>query len=62
MKTLLKDAGACVTATDTLTACIAAFENERPNVLISDIELPDGNGFQLLDKLQNLSRKALKRP
>lgn len=51
-----------MTATDTLTACIAAFENERPNVLISDIELPDGNGFQLLDKLQNLSRKALKRP
>lgn len=52
--TMLKRHGARVTSTKSAAEALEAFENEVPDVLISDIGMPDQDGYQLIRKLRAL--------
>ncbi|MEM8499742.1 MAG: response regulator [Pseudomonadota bacterium] len=47
-----------VVAHDNLSACVKARES-NPDIALLDIDLPDGNGFDLSEKLDQLSTKTL---
>lgn len=51
---LLRSWGHDVDAASTLAEALAHLPGQRYDVLISDIGLPDGNGWQLMDKLREL--------
>jgi len=48
MQMMLRRFGAEVTAVSTAAAALESVRERRPDVLVSDIGLPDGDGFQLL--------------
>ena len=52
--TMLKRYGARVTSTKSAAEALAAFEGELPDVLISDIGMPDQDGYELMRKLRAL--------
>lgn len=52
VRTLLEDRGATITTSDSKDAALATLERSRPDVLISDIEMPDGNGYELIRALR----------
>jgi PAS domain S-box-containing protein len=45
---LLEDSGAIVTIASTAAAALAALAGSRPDVLLSDIEMPDMDGYTLI--------------
>ena len=49
---LLRRAGATVTAVDSAAAALEAFAQSRPDVLLSDIGLPEMDGYELLRHLR----------
>jgi len=51
---LLAEYGAEVIATSEVSAALKAFERERPNVVLSNIELPDADGYTLIRALRAL--------
>jgi CheY-like chemotaxis protein len=51
---LLRSWGHAVEAASTMGEALAHLPGQRYDVLISDIGLPDGNGWQLMDKLREL--------
>jgi CheY-like chemotaxis protein len=51
---LLAEYGAAVTATAGVAEALKAFEQERPDVVLSDIEMPDEDGYALIRKLRAL--------
>ena len=51
---LLRSWGHAVDAASTMGEALAHLLDQRYDVLISDIGLPDGNGWQLMDKLREL--------
>jgi CheY-like chemotaxis protein len=53
---LLVEFGAAVTATGGVAEALEAFERERPDVVLSDIEMPDEDGYALIRKLRALPR------
>lgn len=53
---LLAEYGAEVTATSGVTAALNAFERERPDVVLSNIEMPDADGYMLIRALRALPR------
>jgi CheY-like chemotaxis protein len=53
---LLAEYGAEVTATSGVAAALKAFERERPNVVLSSIEMPDADGYTLIRALRALPR------
>jgi CheY-like chemotaxis protein len=53
---LLVEFGAAVTATAGVAEALEAFERERPDVVLSDIEMPDEDGYALIRKLRALPR------
>lgn len=53
--TMLKRYGARVTSTKSAAEALAVFESEKPDVLISDIGMPDQDGYELMRKLRALS-------
>jgi CheY-like chemotaxis protein len=53
---LLVEFGAAVTATAGVAEALEAFEQERPDVVLSDIEMPDEDGYALIRKLRALPR------
>ena len=53
---LLVDYGAAVTATSGVAEALEAFGRERPDVVLSDIELPGEDGYALIRKLRALPR------
>jgi CheY-like chemotaxis protein len=53
---LLAEYGAAVTATAGVAEALKAFEQERPDVVLSDIEMPEEDGYALIRKLRALPR------
>jgi len=52
MQMMLRRFGAEVTAVSTQAAALESVRERRPDVLVSDIGLPDGDGFQLLKRVR----------
>ena len=52
--TMLKRYGARVTSTKSAAEALAAFSDDLPDVLISDIGMPDEDGYELMRKLRSL--------
>ena len=52
--TMLKRNGARVTSTKSAAEALAVFEGELPDVLISDIGMPDQDGYELMRRLRSL--------
>lgn len=50
----LQARGAKVVAVDSVRDGLAAIEQQRPDVIISDLHLPDGNGYALMQTAQTL--------
>jgi CheY-like chemotaxis protein len=51
---LLEDFGARVIAVPGVPEALESLERERPNVLLSDIEMPGENGYALIRKVRAL--------
>ena len=54
IKRLLEDCGAEVTTAGTAADALALVEARRPDVLVSDIGMPDADGFELLRRVRAL--------
>jgi len=54
LSTMLKRYGAKVTSTKSAAEALNAFSRELPDVLISDIGMPDEDGYELIRKLRRL--------
>ena len=52
---LLSDCGATVTGAASAAEALAATHNQRPDILISDIGMPEIDGYQLLRSLRTNS-------
>jgi PAS domain S-box-containing protein len=59
---LLEKSGAAVTSTATAAEAFAAFEKSRPDVIISDIGLPEEDGYQLLQRIRTLEMENKEPP
>ena len=53
---LLAEFGAAVTVAPGVAEALKAFERERPDVVLSDIDMPDQDGYALIRKLRALPR------
>ena len=51
--TMLKRYGARVTSTKSAKEALSVFDNELPDVMISDIGMPDEDGYELIRKLRS---------
>lgn len=51
---ILRGGGARVTTADTAERALALLEQERPNVLISDFEMPVHDGLWLIEQVRRL--------
>jgi len=54
LATVLEQSGAVVATAENAAEAVSAFERDPPQVLISDIGMPDEDGFTLLKKLRAL--------
>ena len=52
--TMLKRYGARVTSTKSAAEALSVFSNDRPDLLISDIGMPDQDGYEFIQKLRAL--------
>jgi PAS domain S-box-containing protein len=52
--TLLENEGAVVTAVDSATQALKILETNKPDVLISDLIMPDKDGYSLLEEAKTL--------
>jgi CheY-like chemotaxis protein len=50
---ILQDAGAGVIVVTAISEALLALKYMKPNILISNINLPDGNGCSLIQKLRS---------
>jgi PAS domain S-box-containing protein len=51
---ILQEAGAEVSTAGSANEAFAAFERQRPDVLVSDIGMPDGDGYSLIRRVRLL--------
>ena len=56
MQMMLRRFGAEVTAVSTAAAALESVRTRRPDVLVSDIGLPDGDGFALLKRVRESNK------
>ena len=54
IRTILEGCGAQVTAVASAGAALAALEQVKPDVLVSDIGMPGENGYELIKKIRAL--------
>jgi PAS domain S-box-containing protein len=59
---MLRSFGAEVKAVESASAALAIFEEFKPNVLISDIAMPDEDGYSLIRKIRALKSEQRKIP
>ncbi|MEO6418842.1 MAG: ATP-binding protein, partial [Polyangiaceae bacterium] len=51
---ILERGGAVVTTASSLATALAAIDREIPDVLLSDVAMPDGDGYQLIEAVRKL--------
>ena len=56
MAHLLRAAGATVVAVSSADEAVAAFDREQPDVLVSDTQMPDRDGWALIEQVRTGSR------
>src|SRR5207244_3616707 len=56
IKRILNDCGATVRIAGSASDALALFRDEVPKLLISDLGMPDVDGFELLDRVRRLPR------
>ena len=54
LTTILQQAGGEVVSTGSADEALAVFERLRPDVLVSDIGMPDGDGYSLIRRVRLL--------
>lgn len=59
---ILEDYGAKVFAVSSVQAAIEAIEQHTPHLLISDINLPDEDGYSLITRIRKLKGESAKLP
>jgi PAS domain S-box-containing protein len=52
----LKFAGANVSGATTVSEALAKFESDTPDVLLTDIEMPEEDGFKLIERIKRLPK------
>ena len=57
LSTMLKRHGARVTSTKSAAEALSVFSSEIPDLLISDIGMPDQDGYEFIRKLRALPRE-----
>ena len=57
MTTILKSFGAEVIATESVSGALKVLPHFRPHIVLTDIAMPDEDGYTLLKKIRCLSRK-----
>lgn len=57
----LEDYGAQVVAVDSVEAALRLFEPTAPSILVSDIEMPDRDGFDLIEQVRALDARHARR-
>jgi len=55
---ILQEAGAEVSTAASANEALEAFERERPDVLVSDIGMPDGDGYSLIRRVRSLEGQS----
>ena len=55
---VLGEAGYDVTTADTVKGGVDAFETHHPDVVLLDLRLPDGDGFEVLRRIRELDETA----
>ena len=58
LNTILSQHGAAVTAVDSAAAALESLEQRKPDVLVSDIGMPQENGYELISKIRARSPQA----
>ena len=58
IRTVLERCGAVVTMAESATSGATAFAETNPDLVISDIAMPDGDGYQLLNRIRSMERDA----
>ncbi|MGZ3743110.1 MAG: response regulator [Pseudobdellovibrionaceae bacterium] len=56
MKHILEKTGARVTQARSATEALSKLAKEKPNLIITDIEMPDGDGYELIEKVHLLTK------
>jgi PAS domain S-box-containing protein len=59
---ILKDAGADVSTVESAAAALAVVDKNLPDVLVSDIGLPEIDGYELLKRIHSLPGRAARLP
>lgn len=59
---VLRDAGAQITAVDSAAAALDAFASHPPDALVSDIAMPEEDGYSLLRRIRALERSQGSQP
>jgi PAS domain S-box-containing protein len=57
LRQILEHCGSIVTAAGSAADALAAIEKQTPDVLISDIGMPDEDGYSLIAKIRSLSKE-----
>ena len=57
IKQLLEDAGAEVEMAGSVLEALSALERFKPSILLSDLSMPDHNGYELLARIRKLSEE-----
>ncbi len=55
IRNFLVKAGAFVAEARSVAEALSRFQNQRPDVILTDIEMPDEDGYELLRKVRELA-------
>lgn len=61
LMTVLTEQGAKVLTASSVAEAVKRFQTEAPDLIVSDIEMPDEDGFSLIKKLRDFNRKQLRK-